>query len=215
MKPNSYFIILYLFAVLIFENCSTRGSNEKTANSGSPVQSAFVSTSTVEDVRAQIDKLPNNDIWWNVYGQDQSWNFKNLHRIMPTVNVYREGQVSMLTLRTMPKIPDHMVETPEGSMTFKEFIDSDQSTTMGIVILQGGEVVYEYYPRQEPYEKPIYWSVTKVFVSAVLGILEDQGQVDVSKPIGLYLPELEGSDYKDITIRNILDMATGVACPEE
>jgi hypothetical protein len=53
----------------------------------------FVSSSSVETVRAQIAKLPTDDVWWNVYGEDQAWNFKNLHRFMPTVNVYREGQV--------------------------------------------------------------------------------------------------------------------------
>jgi CubicO group peptidase (beta-lactamase class C family) len=43
----------------------------------------------------------------------------------------------------------------------------------------------------------------------------DRGQVDVSLPISHYIPELVNSDYKDITVRNVLDMATGVNCPEE
>jgi CubicO group peptidase (beta-lactamase class C family) len=182
----------------------------------SPVQTAdtFNSASAIDEVRNQITKLPTEDIWWNVYGEDQQWNFKNLHRFLPTVNIYREGKVNFLNERFLPEIPNHIVETQEGKMTFKDFIDSDQSTTMGIVILKGGEIVYEYYPRQEPYEKPIYWSVTKVFVSALVGILEDRGQVDVSLPISKYLPELINSDFKDITVRNILDMATGVSCQE-
>ena len=40
----------------------------------------------------------------------------------------------------------------------------------------------------EPYERPIYWSVTKVLVSAVVSILEDRGQVDIDKPIETYHP---------------------------
>jgi len=67
----------------------------------------------------------------------------------------------------------------------------------------------------QAYEKPIYWSVTKVIVSAVVAILEDQGLVDVSKPIDFYIPELANSDCSGIKIRNILDMATGIDCPEE
>ena len=49
----------------------------------------FKSVSTVDQTRAQISKLPKDDIWWTVYGEDMGWNFKNLHRMYPTVNVYR------------------------------------------------------------------------------------------------------------------------------
>ena len=78
----------------------------------------FESASSVEEVRTQINKLPSEDIWWNVYGEDQAWNFKNLHRFMPTVNVYREGQVRMLKNRPIAAIPDHYVDTPIGGMSF-------------------------------------------------------------------------------------------------
>ena len=175
----------------------------------------FVSSSSVETVRAQIAKLPTDDVWWNVYGEDQAWNFKNLHRFMPTVNVYREGQVRTLAQRPMSDIPNQIVDTPIGSMGFKDFLDSDKSTTMSIVILHKGDVVFEYYPNQQPYEKPIYWSATKALVAALVGILADRGQVDLTQPISHYLPRLKDSDYANITVRNLLDMATGVNCPEE
>ena len=45
----------------------------------------FESASSVEEVRTQIKKLQSEDILWNVYGEDQACNFKNLHRFMPTV----------------------------------------------------------------------------------------------------------------------------------
>lgn len=175
----------------------------------------FASSSSVETVRAQIAKLPTDDVWWNVYGEDQAWNFKNLHRFMPTVNVYREGQVRTLAQRPMSDIPNQIVDTPIGSMGFKDFLDSDKSTTMSIVILHKGDVVFEYYPNQQPYEKPIYWSATKALVAALVGILADRGQVDITQPISHYLPRLEDSDYANITVRNLLDMAAGVNCPEE
>jgi CubicO group peptidase (beta-lactamase class C family) len=86
---------------------------------------------------------------------------------------------------------------------------------MGMVILHQGKIVFEAYPRMEPYERPIYWSVTKVLVSAVVSILEDRAMVDIDKTIETYLPELAGSSYEGITVRNILDMATGIDCSEE
>ena len=175
----------------------------------------FESASTMDQTREQISKLPKDDIWWTVYGEDMGWNFKNLHRMFPTANIYREGQVRPLDYNLSDSISEYKVDTPDGETSFKNFLYSNHSTTMGIVILHKGKIVFEEYPRMEPYEKPIYWSVTKVFVSTVLAILEDRGLVDVSKPIDSYLPVLGESDYAGVTIRNILDMASGVDCPDD
>jgi hypothetical protein len=115
----------------------------------------------------------------------------------------------------MPEIADHEVDTPNGPVRFVDFLNSDLSTCMGMVIVHRGRIVFEDYPRMEPYERPIYWSVTKVLVSAVVSILEDRGQVEIDKAVDTYIPELKGSSFEGITVRNILDMATGVDCPEE
>ena len=103
---------------------------------------------------------------------------------------------------------------PSGTLSFEAFLESPHSTTMGIVILHRGNIVFERYPRMQPYEKPIWWSVTKALVSTVLAILEDRGLVDTAKTIETYIPELRGSDFEGTTVRNILDMASGVDCPD-
>ena len=175
----------------------------------------FESASTVEEIRRQIEKLPKDTSWWNVNGEDMAWNNKNLNRIFPTVNVYRAGPVRELERRPMAAIANYEIDTPGGPVRFADFLNGDLSTCMGIVILHRGKIVFEDYPRMQPYERPIYWSVTKVLVSAVVSILEDRGQVEIDKPIETYIPELTESSYAGITVRNILDMATGVDCPEE
>jgi hypothetical protein len=70
------------------------------------------------------------------------WNFRNLHQIFPTVNVYRNGPVRELAYNPMREIAEYEIETPEGPMPFERFIESDLSTTMGVVILHKGEVVF-------------------------------------------------------------------------
>ena len=176
----------------------------------------FEPASTVEETRRQHLALPDpsKEIWWTPTGKDMAWNNKNLHQIVPTVNVYRDGPVRELAERPMQSIADFPVETPSGVLPFSEFLKSDHSTTMGMVVVHHGRIVFETYPRMQPYEKPIWWSVTKVLVSTVVAILEDRGLVDVSKPVELYVPELEGSDFAGVSVRNILDMASGVDCPD-
>jgi CubicO group peptidase (beta-lactamase class C family) len=115
----------------------------------------------------------------------------------------------------MPAIADHPVETPQGPMRFVDFLDSDYSTSMGVVVVHQGKIVFEHYARMQPYEKPTMWSVSKVLVASLVSILEERGQVDIDQPIESYIPEMSKSAYAGTTVRNILDMATGIECPEE
>ena len=178
----------------------------------SPITPASSVKETLEQHRALPD--PDEKVWWEVSGADMAWNNKNLHQIVPTVNVYRRGPVSTLAVEENDRIAEFPVSTPSGSLPYAKYLASDESTTMGVVILHRGEVVFEAYPRMEPHEKPIWWSVTKVLVSTVLAILEDEGRVDVSQPVEVYVPELMGTDFEGVSVRQILDMASGVDCPD-
>ena len=175
----------------------------------------FRPASTVTRNQTQQRRLPTDDIWWTVNGKDMAWNFRNLHQIFPTVNVYRNGPVRELAYRPMPEIAGQMVETPNGPMPFARFIESDYSTTMGIVILHKGEIVFERYPRMQEYEKAVTWSVAKVMPATLIRILEERGEVDVNQPIDSYIPELAESSFAGISVRNILDMASGLDCSDE
>ena len=48
-------------------------------------------------------------------------------------------------------------------MPFLEFLNSEHSTGLGVFILHKGFIVLENYARMQEYEKPICWSVAKVF----------------------------------------------------
>lgn len=212
--------ILSIAALLIavgLPACSNDSVSSAVAASSEPVEMAaeFISASTVTRNQRQMRKLPTDDIWWTVNGEDMAWNFRNLHQIFPTVNVYRNGPVRSLVRRPMTEIADYMIDTPEGRMTFESFIESDQSTAMGVVVLHHGDIVYERYPRMQDYEKPVYWSVAKIFTSTVIRILEERGEVDVSLPIDTYIPELVDSSFAGTSVRHILDMASGLDCSDQ
>jgi len=60
------------------------------------------------------------------------------------------------------------------------------------------------------------WSVTKSFVSTLIGIARDEGRLgSVAEPIDTYLPELRGTAWAGVTIQNLLEMESGVEWDEE
>jgi CubicO group peptidase (beta-lactamase class C family) len=177
---------------------------------------AFISSSSVAETIKQHKALPDpaEEVWWVPTGKDMAWNNKNLQQLFPSVPVYRDGQVRELKYALNSKLDEFPVDTPDGKMRFVDFLNSDHSTNMGLVVLHKGKIIFEHYPRMQEYEKPIWWSVTKVFASSLIALLEDRGLIDVSKPVGFYLPELKNSDFADVTVRNVLDMASGVDCSD-
>ncbi|MFT4825570.1 MAG: CubicO group peptidase (beta-lactamase class C family) [Halioglobus sp.] len=179
--------------------------------------SPFEPSSSVEQNLHQHKVLPHptEEVWWVPTGKDMAWNNKNLSALFPSVPVYRDGPVRVLEYSLNPKIGNFEVDTVEGEkMRFEDFLASDHSSNMGMVILHKGQIVFENYTRMKEYEKPIWWSVTKVFASSLIAILEDRGQVDTSKAVEFYLPELGQSEFAGITVRNVLDMASGVDCSD-
>ncbi|MFT7548011.1 MAG: CubicO group peptidase (beta-lactamase class C family) [Candidatus Azotimanducaceae bacterium] len=176
----------------------------------------FKPSSSVSETLHQHKTLPDpkDEVWWTPTGADMAWNNKNLQQLFPTVPVYRDGPVKVLKYARNEALSNHKVDTPDGKMRFVDFLESEYSTNMGMVILHKGQIVFEHYPRMQEYEKPIWWSVTKIFSSSLIAILEERGLVDVSKPVDLYLPELKTSDFAGVTVSNVLDMASGIDCSD-
>jgi CubicO group peptidase (beta-lactamase class C family) len=194
--------------------CSDSDKSIAPASNNESQPNEFRPAFTQEHNQRQHRRFPQDDIWWTAYGDDQEWNFRNVHQFFPTVNVYRDGQVSELPSNPNPAIADHLVDTPAGPMTFDDLLHSDMTTAMGVIVLHKGQIAYEAYPRMQDYEMPVYWSVAKQFVGTVVRILEERGDVDVSLPIEHYIPEISESDFAGVTVRNILDMATGLDCDD-
>lgn len=179
------------------------------------VDRATAGAESRDQVFEHFRKIPQDDIWWTVRGEEMAWLHKNVQQRFPTAPVYRSGAVSELEHAPLDSVANYPVPTPDGHMPFRSFLDSKHSAALGVVILHKGKLVFEHYPRMQPYEKPIYWSVSKVFAGAVIRILEEQGKIDVSKNVSAYLDELSGTPFGETRIRNVLDHATGLDCGDE
>ena len=177
---------------------------------------SFTASSTVAEALKQHARLPSpaEEVWWMPAGEDMHWNNRHLMELFPSVPVYRDGPVRPLAKRPDPRIGRYLVQTPRGAMPFQAFLDDPASTTMGVVILHHGKIAFEHYPRMQPYERPIWWSVSKVFASSLVAELEDAGRIDVTRPVEDYVPDLKGTEFGGVTVRNVLDMASGVDCSD-
>lgn len=86
-----------------------------------------------------------------------------------------------------------------------------------LVVLKGGQIVHEsYYKGTAPEDLRISWSVAKSYLSALMGVLLEDGTIgSIDDPVVQYVPALKGGAYKAATIRNVLNMSSGVVFDED
>ena len=89
--------------------------------------------------------------------------------------------------------------------------------TDGLIVLHNGNLLYEnYWNNNSATSKHIAFSVTKSFVSALVGIALDEGLIDnIEDPITKYLPDFNGTGYEGVRIKDILQMSSGVDFNED
>ena len=135
------------------------------------------------------------------------WNFTHMGELFHSVPL-PVGPGGAL----QPMLDAEPVPLPEGS----EQVIAERGIT-GLMVLSEGMLTHEsYHLGTGPDDLRISWSVAKSFVSALLGILLDAGEIEsLDDPVTRYAPELAGSAYDGATIRDVLQMQSGVAFDED
>lgn len=94
---------------------------------------------------------------------------------------------------------------------------NERTRSNALLILKDGKIVYERYLNgSKPDTRFISFSMGKSFTSTMIGMALEQGLIgSVNDALTRYLPALTGSSYGGVTIRDALQMVSGVDWDEE
>jgi CubicO group peptidase (beta-lactamase class C family) len=97
----------------------------------------------------------------------------------------------------------------------KDFLDF--TLTDGFMILSNDTIVYESYSNGFiETDLHISWSMSKSVISALFGIAISEGKIgSIEEKVTDYLPELTGTGYDDVRIKDVLQMSSGVGFNED
>ena len=113
------------------------------------------------------------------------------------------------------------IELPDGFIFDKQMLSTEQfladSWTTGLLVIQDDRIVYERYSLgHSESTRTISWSMAKSFISAMIGIALDEGSIaSIEQPVDFYVPELQGSGYETVRIKDVLQMSSGIAFNED
>lgn len=140
---------------------------------------------------------------------DQIQAFRNSERAFAT-RIIRRGE-SVQTLAPSPvSLSQLRIQSRGQEYDLYDYISRNRIA--GLLILKSGRVCFERYEfGNDSRTRWISMSMAKSVSSALVGVAIQDGFIEsVDDPITRYLPELAGSGYDGVSIRNVLQMTSGV-----
>ncbi len=186
-----------LLAAALLAGCAIQGSSGP--NVAIPAGPAF-DASTEANVRSAAGQI----LFWNQAQRDQ--NFPNMEHLFPGHVVKAGGRIRALPSGEPLAIADAEIDRFMAEMN-----------VAGLLVLDHGKVRLERYARG--YSREGRWtsfSVAKSLTSTLVGAaIKDGAIASLDDPVTRYIPDLAGSGYDGVTVRQILTMSSGVKWNED
>lgn len=161
------------------------------------------------------DYLPpesTSALFWE--GREQLAGFRNIDQLAPVRRIRATGNVLELP-RAEIDLGSVELQHDGTTMTVDEYLHRQRA--VGMLVIRDGRIVYERYTLGNDEDtRWISFSVAKSVVAMLIGAAIQDGYIDsVDERVTDYLPRLAGSAYDQTTIRDLLQMASGVAWNED
>jgi len=137
-----------------------------------------------------------------------------LHTFWPTAELEASNNPLVFPKAKSIELPSEF-EYLGNKHSAEEFLKDSRTT--GFLVIQNDSIVYEkYYLGNTETTQNISWSMAKSFISALIGIAVQEGHIEsVMENVEVYCPNLKGSGYEGVRIKEVLQMSTGVGFNED
>jgi len=140
-------------------------------------------------------------------------NFRTLHEALPSHPIAAGGDTWAFDRDEHPLPERYAFEGEERSLG--DLLLASETT--GLLVTRDGVILHEaYFQGYDERSLATSFSVAKSFTSALVGIALDRGQIrSLDDVISDYVPELVGSGYEGVAVRDVLTMSSGIAFDED
>jgi len=166
------------------------------------------------DPANDLDNLPTDGsiLFWQ--GDQQIAGFRNIPLLSPTRTI--SASDNPMPLPEQPRDFSDFSYTVQGqSFSLDDYMQHNH--VVGLLVLKDGEIALEKYGLGNTADDVwVSFSVTKSVVSLLTGAAIVDGYMEsVDDPVTDYLPRLKGSSYDAVSVKNVLQMASGVEWNED
>lgn len=161
---------------------------------------------TVEESEAIHDSI--NHSRWDVGGRLSQYSFRYMSEFFPIGVIHKPNTPYQYRYKPKKSFDDIIIKTAKDSLSFEGYLNKLHIASF--IIVHKGTVVYEKYFSMLPEDQHSLQSVTKVITSTLVSRLINEKKIDRNQSIEKYIPELENSDWQGISVKDILNMRSGM-----
>jgi len=148
-------------------------------------------------------------------GRFAYYNFADItdHKIFPKHIIKNDSIPFIFKKKNSSSIPDTLAITKKGlkqKIAFDEYLISNK--TVAFLVIKNDSLEYEkYFSKYDETSIVSSFSMAKSITSILIGCALDEGLIkSTNEPITNYLPELKKNGFEEVTIKNLLNMTSGI-----
>lgn len=149
-----------------------------------------------------------NKTRWDVGGSLSQYSFRYMSEFFPVSIIRKSSESYAFRINRKKAVDNIVVKSAKNTLTLEDYLK--KLHVASFIVVHKGSIVYEKYFSMLPDDQHTLQSVTKVITSLLVTSLINEGKIDVDQPIKKYITELKGSDWQGISVRNILNMRSGM-----
>ncbi len=188
MKDYKRFVLTVTFAVWL---------------SNSHAQQLSYTAQEIEFIHDSINKSR-----WDIGGRLSQYTFRYMSEFFPVGVIQKSSQPYQFPNNPKKSFNSIIIKSKTGTLSLDDYLKKLHIASF--IVVQKGVVVYEKYFSMLPDDKHTLQSVNKVITSTIITSLINEKKIDVNQSIEKYIPELQGSDWQDISVKDILNMRSGM-----
>jgi len=194
-------LVLCVFLVFIGFGCSDQKPDDY-----------LKQETAIEDSKPNRLGSPDSMLFWNY--EQQISGYQNIDKIFPTRQIYAGDLSDPLPQRRID-LSGINFDLHGKNYSIEQYIK--HNTVAGLLVLKNGEIILEYYDKNHsPDSKWVSFSIAKSVVALLVGAAIKDGYIDnLDSPISKYLPLMLGSEYEKVTIRQAMQMSSGIQWNED
>jgi len=152
---------------------------------------------------------------WQTGNDDSIYYNLNLPAFFKTQVVMPPAETSILERDLHPELLDISFNNLDGTPnpTLEEYIKGPKQV-QAMIMAHKGKVVFETSPGMREGAPHVWMSASKTTVSLTATMLWEEGKLDVEKPITDYVPDLKGTAWDAVSVKNAMNMSSGLDVEE-
>ncbi len=145
---------------------------------------------------------------WDIGGNPSKYSFRYMSEFFPVGIISKSAQPYEFRFNTKKSIDNISVSSKHGKLTFEAYLNKLHIASF--IVVHKGQIMYEKYFSTLPEDQHTLQSVTKVITSTLITSLINEKKIVINELITNYIPYLKGSDWEGISVKDALNMRSGM-----